>query len=101
MTKFIFLISFVGMLLFLDSCSTTGYVATEPEYVEYARPARPSDLHVWIDGDWVWNRQTSGYVRQNGYWQIPSRGRTYISGSWQTSPQGYRWESGHWERQDR
>jgi hypothetical protein len=86
MKKIIFLIALAGILVFLNSCSTTGYVASEPSYVEFQRP------------DWVWNRQTNGYVHQNGYWHKPSRGRVYVSGSWKVTPQGHRWESGHWQR---
>jgi len=64
MKKFICLFSLAGMLMLLSSCTTTGYVASEPVYVEYARPAPPSKLHIWVDGDWVYNRQTSVYVRR-------------------------------------
>jgi len=98
MKKLIFLASLAVMLLVLGSCSTPGYVTTEPTYTEYARPERPSDLHIWIDGDWVYNRRTSLYVRQQGHWQKPSRGRTYIAGSWKSTPQGLRWENGRWQR---
>ena len=100
MKKFIFLISLAGIVLLLNSCTTSGYVASEPNYVEYSRPARPSDLHVWIDGDWVWNRQSNGYIRNSGHWQKPSRGRVYVSGNWEVTPQGHRWKSGHWQRRD-
>ena len=98
MKKIVLLAGLAGMLLFMGSCSTQGYVSSEPTYTEYARPERPSNLHVWIDGDWVYNRQTRLYVRHNGHWQIPSRGRTYISGNWKSTPQGLRWETGHWQR---
>ena len=101
MKKFIFLISLAGVLLLLNSCSTTGYVATEPLYVEYTRPAAPSNIHVWVDGDWIYNRQTHVYVRQNGYWQKPSNGRTYVSGHWQVGPRGRSWAPGHWQKRRR
>lgn len=84
------------MGLFLNSC-VAGYVATEPSYIENSRPDRPSNLHVWIDGDWVWSNRTKVYVRNNGYWSKPSRGRTYIAGHWQSSPRGSRWVPGHWQ----
>ena len=98
MKKIFFLGSLAIMLLTLGSCTTQGYVSSEPTYVEYARPERPSNLHIWIDGDWVYNRQTQLYVRQNGHWQKPSRNRTYVTGSWQSTPQGLRWQSGYWRR---
>lgn len=101
MKKFFYLAILAVVMLVLNACSTMGYVSTEPAYVEYTRPARPSNLHIWIDGDWAYSRQSHQYVRKNGYWQKPSRGRTYVSGSWQRTPQGLRWESGHWQRQSR
>jgi hypothetical protein len=98
MKKLFFLASLALMMLTLASCSTQGYVSSEPTYTEYARPERPSDLHIWIDGDWVYNRQTRMYVREHGHWQRPNRGRTYVSGSWKSSPEGLHWENGHWQR---
>lgn len=100
MKKLFYLAGLAVVLLVLNGCSATGYVTSEPAYVEYSRPARPSSLHVWVDGDWVYNRQTRLYVQNNGYWHRPNRGRVYVSGSWQTTPQGHRWQSGHWQRQD-
>jgi len=101
MKKFIYLASLAGILLFLSSCTATGFVASEPAYVEYSRPVQPSALHVWIDGDWEYNRQSQVYVQRNGYWTKPVRGRTYVSGHWQSSPQGKSWSKGHWQKNDR
>jgi len=98
--KLIYLTSLAGIGLFLTSCAS-GYVATEPSYVEYSRPQRPSELHIWIDGDWTFNRQTHSYVQQNGYWAAPNQGRVYISGQWQTSPRGKYWSKGHWQKRGR
>jgi hypothetical protein len=101
MKKIFYLVSLAGMMFIMNACTTSGYVSSEPAYVEYSRPARPSDLHIWIDGDWVWSRQTNGYVRSNGYWHKPNRTRTYISGSWRVTPQGHRWDKGHWQKNNR
>jgi len=98
MKKLIFLFSLAGLLMILNSCTTTGYVASEPAYVEYARPAPPSNMHIWIDGDWIYNRNTHVYMRKNGYWQRPGNGRTYVSGHWQVGPRGHSWAPGHWQR---
>ena len=95
-TKLIYLTSIVGIGLLFNACTTTGYVATEPVYIEHARPAQPSTLHVWVDGDWVYNRQTRVYVRNEGYWQKPNTHRTYVQGSWQSSPRGHYWSHGHY-----
>lgn len=98
--KFVYLASLAGMGLFLNSC-VAGYVATEPTYMEVTRPPRPSDNHVWINGDWSWNRQTRVYVQKDGYWDKPNQGRTFVSGHWQTSSRGYAWAPGHWQKQGR
>ena len=98
--RIIILTSLAGIGLFFNGC-TAGYVATEPAYVEYSRPQRPSDLHIWIDGDWVFNTQTHAYVQRNGYWEKPVQGRTYISGSWQSTPRGKYWSKGHWQKKER
>jgi hypothetical protein len=98
MKKFFLFITIAGTMFLLNSCTTTGYVSSEPAYVEYSRPTRPSDQHIWIDGDWVWNRQSNVYVRNHGHWQKQRRGNVYIAGTWQSSPQGLYWQSGHWQR---
>ena len=95
--RIIFLTSLVGIGLFFNGC-TAGYVATEPSYVEYSRPQRPSDLHIWIDGDWVFNSQTHAYVQRNGYWAAPQQNRIYITGQWQSTPRGKYWSKGHWQK---
>ena len=96
--KIIILTSLAGIGLFFNAC-TAGYVATEPTYVEYSRPQQPSTYHVWIDGDWVYNRQTHAYVQHNGSWQRPVQGRSYQSGHWQSTPKGHQWSQGHWQKQ--
>lgn len=95
--KLIFMASLAGIGLFFNSCAA-GYVATEPSYVEYSRPQRPSELHIWIDGDWVFNSQTHAYTQRNGYWAAPNERRVYISGQWQTTPRGKYWSKGHWQK---
>jgi hypothetical protein len=98
--KFVYLASLAGMGLFLHSCMA-GYVATEPTYMEVSRPPRPSDNHVWINGDWSWNRQTRVYVQKDGYWDRPDQGRTLVSGHWQTTSRGHAWVPSHYEKQGR
>jgi len=98
--RIIFLTSLAGIGLLFNAC-TAGYVATEPSYVEYSRPERPSEYHIWIDGDWVFNNQTHAYVQRNGYWERPVQGRTYVSGQWQSTPKGKYWSKGHWQKKGR
>jgi hypothetical protein len=100
MKKIIYLISLAIVALFLDSCFA-GYVASEPTYVEYSRPERPSSQHIWIDGDWGWNNSTHVYVQKAGYWDRPRQGQSFVSGHWQTTPKGKSWSKGHWQKQGR
>lgn len=99
--KIIYLTSLAGILLGFNGCITGGYVATEPAYVEYSRPPRPSDVHIWINGDWGWNRTNHTYIQRNGYWQKPNQSRTYVTGHWQVTPRGHTWAPGRWQRKER
>ena len=96
--RFIYVSSFAFMGICFTGC-IAGYVDTEPVYVEGVRPMRPSETHIWIDGDWVYNRQSRAYSRHEGHWDRPVQGKVYISGSWQSTPKGRHWNSGHWQRQ--
>jgi hypothetical protein len=98
--KIIFIACLAGTGLFLNGCMA-GYVETEPAYVEYARPQRPSELSIWIDGDWYYNGQSRGYVQHTGYWERPRQGQTFVTGHWQSTPRGKTWSKGHWQRQSR
>lgn len=89
-----------GAGLLIDSC-VAGFVVTEPPYVEFERPQPPGNLYIWIEGDWVWDRQNHVYVRRNGYWAKPIPGWVFAPGHWQATPRGKYWEKGHWEKQKR
>jgi hypothetical protein len=95
--KLMYLTGFTGIGLLMNAC-VPGYVVAEPTYTESVRPPQPSNVHVWINGDWVWSRQTHVYVRNNGYWDQPRNGRVYIQGEWQTNQKGKYWKKGHYRR---
>lgn len=97
MKIFSFLAVFTGLLIVMNSCMG-GYMASEPTYTEYARPVRPSQAHIWIDGDWGWNSRTHVYVQKAGYWDKPRYGHTYVSGRWESSQKGKSWSKGHWQK---
>ncbi len=99
MKRFIYVSGFALMGICFTGC-IAGYVDTEPVYVEGVRPMRPSETHIWIDGDWVYNRQSRSYARHEGHWDRPVQGKVYISGSWQTTPRGRHWNPGRWQRQN-
>lgn len=96
---FICITGFAGIGLFLNSCMS-GYVGSEPVYIEYARPAQPGNLYIWIAGDWGWNNQSNVYVRKPGNWEKPRQGQTYVSGHWQSTTKGKYWSNGYWQSQN-
>lgn len=96
--KIIFIASLAGIGLFFNACST-GYVTTEPAYIEYSRPVQPSSMHIWIDGDWTYRSQSHSYVQGNGHWSRPVQGSTYVKGSWQTTSKGHQYSKGYWKRE--
>jgi len=98
--KIIYITVLAGFGLFFNSCFT-GYVASQPTSIEIIRPSRPSELHIWIDGDWSYNQRSHTYVQRNGYWAKPHRGRTYVSGHWQNNARGHSWVPGHWQGHSR
>lgn len=95
--RFIFLTCMAGSGMFLTGCMG-GYVASEPAYVQYDRPVRPSESHIWIDGDWGWNRQTHVYVQKAGYWDKPRQGQKYVAGHWNSTNKGKSWSNGGWQK---
>jgi hypothetical protein len=97
MKKALFLICLAGTGLLFNGC-VAGYVESEPVYVEYSRPAPPSSMHIWIDGDWSYNSNSHGYVQRAGYWEKPRQGQNYVSGHWQSNPKGKSWSKGYWEK---
>ena len=97
--KVVYIASLAGFALILNACMG-GYVATEPSYHEGVRPSAPSNTHIWIGGDWNWNRQSRTYVQREGYWSKPVQGKTYVNGHWQASSRGHSWVSGRWQRQN-
>jgi hypothetical protein len=100
MKIFSYLVLLMGIGIVFNSCMG-GYIASEPSYVEYARPQQPSINHIWIDGDWNWNNQTHVYVQRAGYWSAPRPGRSYVAGSWRTTQRGKTWSKGYWQKQAR
>jgi hypothetical protein len=99
--KLFYIVSLIGIGLSINACTSTGYVETEPAYVEYSRPPQPSNNHIWINGDWQYNQQNHVYVQKNGYWEKPSNRRTHVSGHWEKGPQGSYWVTGHYQRNRR
>ena len=95
MKKYSIIISLLVTIFFFIGCEGS-YVATEPTYIVPARPQQPSQQHIWIDGDWYYNRQLHSYNRREGYWDMPRKGRTYQQGHWENNKKGHYWINGKW-----
>lgn len=93
MKKVIF--ALIGLTLLCNACSP-AYVSTQPTYQDGFRPPQPSNNHVWVDGNWIYNRPTRTYNRVDGYWAVPNRGRKYKAGQWKNNNRGYYWTPGRW-----
>lgn len=91
-----YIIFLLGIVFYLSSCSP-GYVSTEPTYLEVSRPAQPSLSHVWLTGDWEYNRRSRAYTRRDGHWEVPNRGRSFVPGSWKSNQRGHYWVRGRWK----
>jgi hypothetical protein len=81
-----------------DNRDRRGYarydVRDRPVAPRYVQPRRPSRVHVWIDGGWIWNR--GQYVFQAGYWSAPRPREVWVQGRWDRSPGGWYWVDGYW-----
>lgn len=95
MKKIIYLICLVGINSLLDGCAG-GYVSVEPTFYGVYVPARPSENHIWIEGNWHWNSGTRSYNYRDGYWMLPRQGQHYKPGYWDRTRRGYRWIPGEW-----
>ena len=96
MKKFIFLTALSGFILFFEACEPS-YVVTRPVEIEITRPPSPNNNYIWIDGDWVYRRQTQSYSRNRGNWVPLRRSHTYMPGQWQSTPRGHYWRKGRWQ----
>ncbi|MEM6724314.1 MAG: hypothetical protein AAF598_09770 [Bacteroidota bacterium] len=47
----------------------------KPEQIEETIPKAPSTDHVWVQGNWEWNRKKKTYVWRQGAWELPRRQR--------------------------
>lgn len=95
MKNFLYSAVLILFIVALHSCSP-AYVSSQPSYSEEIRPMSPSNSHVWVGRNWIYNRQTHNYNQNNGYWALPNRGKTYQQGRWNNNQRGYYWSPGKW-----
>ncbi len=97
MRKITFLTLLVSVLFLTNAC-TRHYAETEPVLLDTPKPTRPSEAHVWIGSEWAWHKDLEAYVRKDGYWVVPNKGRTYFAGHWNKSRAGSYWIPGQWRK---
>ncbi len=95
MKKVIVVAGVLIVTFFFTGCEGP-YVASEPVYTEGIRPAQPSSSHIWIDGDWYYNRQLHNYNRRQGHWDMPRPGHSFQQGHWESNKKGHHWIGGKW-----
>jgi len=78
------------------SCSGIGIVRSEPMYVEIERPRQPNSSYIWIEGDWLWQKNTRTYKNSNGRWEMPKHNKQYAQGHWENRKKGKYWVPGRW-----
>ena len=72
-------------------------VAGPPPPRQEVRYARPSALHVWINGYWAW--RGGHHVWISGHWEMPPRGyRAWIEPRWERRGGNYVFIEGRWGR---
>jgi hypothetical protein len=59
MKKSILILTIFVTISLFTACSEK-YVSEEPTYIEN-RTSRPSENHIWMEGNMIWNRQSQSY----------------------------------------
>ncbi len=101
MKTFISTLALVLSLCFANNVSAQFYVRIRPIAPVVVVPPGPSPRHVWVPGEWRWNKRRGEYVWREGFWIEPRPGRVWVPGFWEDGPGGSRWIAGHWRRAGR
>lgn len=65
-----------------------------PPQPETILGVRPSPMHVWVPGHWVWR---GGWVWQPGHWRrAPRHNAAWVPGHWAQRGPHWVWIEGHW-----
>ncbi len=83
-------------LSFSAAADAQIYIKVRPHHpVIKTRPPRPSAVHVWVGGEWVYSNRRYNY--RDGYWDRPTANySTWVEGHWKHSRRGWVWIPGHW-----
>jgi len=93
--KILFLLTAISLFAVAYSDAQIVVKARLFHHGRVVRPERPSERHVWVDGEWVPQGHT--YVERPGYWaEPPHPGGVWVAGRWTHRPGGYVWVGGHW-----
>lgn len=70
-----------------------------PAHVVVVKPAKARPNHIWVAGQWKWDKRKNAYVWVDGYYLKQRRGYKYMAGEWVVVPaKGYKWVPGRWVR---
>ena len=61
------------------------------------KPAKPDAKHVWVAGEWKFNKTTKKYDWKEGHWFAPRPNTIWVSGHWKKVPEGFKWMHGQWK----
>ena len=96
MTKLLLIIIITLILYLCLGCLAEGHVTEIPCYTEVERPPQQNASDIWIEGNWIWNRNKHIYLHSDGFWHKHLAGRAYSQGYWQKRPRGLHWVEGYW-----
>ena len=92
----------IAILFFLSLSFTNAQVVVKAKprkaKILVLKTKRPSTNHIWIDGQWKWNKKSNRYVWVNGKWSKPKHGYVWVAGSWKNLSNGFVWKEGYWRR---
>ena len=98
MKTFFSTIALIFCLGIANNVSAQFFVRIRPIAPVIIAPPIPSPRHIWIPGEWRWNKRRGEYVWREGHWLVPKPGREWIPGFWEDGRDGSRWIPGHWRR---
>lgn len=92
----LFFLMFLTCLVYRSEAQISISINIIPPEPFVVRPPQPSNNHVWIEGEWVWQNNT--YVRKQGYWVVPEKDHIWVKGEWIHRPDGSSyWQPGYWK----
>ena len=80
----------------LYGSSYKGYNTNLYRYANNRKSYRPSNRHIWIEGEWRYNRRLRRDVWYDGYWIAKKRNHKWVQGHNRSSNGARAWVAGRW-----